>query len=106
MPLFLGLIPNDRIKCMQFINGKQFNKLISLPATKLRNDLKMPEDNRDFYLLDDGRLIAFSDSIPNRVQMFESVEEYNKVVAIVLSEFEEGPILGKYIEIIDRIPGC
>ncbi len=36
---------------MKFITEKLFNKLISLPETQLRNDLKIPEDNRDFYLL-------------------------------------------------------
>lgn len=91
---------------MKFITGKQFKGIISLPDTILRNDLKIPEDNRNFYLLNDGRLLAFSDSIPNRVQMFASVDEYNKIIAIIRSDVEEGPILEKYIEIIDRIPGC
>jgi hypothetical protein len=90
---------------MKFITGKQFNDLISLPDTVVRNDLKISQDNRDFYLLQDGRLLAFSDSIPNKVQMFESVEEYNSIIAIVLSEVEEGDFLEKYISVLSQIPG-
>lgn len=90
---------------MRFIKKKEFESLVSLPNTAIRNDLKIPEDNRDYYLLQDGRILAYTDSMPNKVQMFESIDELNEIIKIVRSDIEKGPILLKYIELINGIPG-
>lgn len=90
---------------MRFIKKREFESLISLPNTAIRNDLKIPEDNRDYYLLQDGRILAYTDSTPNRVQMFESIDELNKIIKIVRGDMGEGPILLKCNELINAIPG-
>lgn len=89
---------------MRFIKKKEFVNLISLPNTQLKNEINVLEDGRDYYLLQDGRILAYSQSTPNRIQLFESMDELNNIIKIATSNVEEVNILEKYQGLIADIP--
>lgn len=89
---------------MRFIKKKEFVNLISLPNTQLKNEINVLEDGRDYYLLQDGRILAYSQSTPNRIQLFESIDELNNIIKIATSNVEEVNILEKYQGLIADIP--